>query len=163
MRKLLLPLAVVCLMGLFAQKSSAQAVQIGAQMRASTATAGTGIATPTTYYHQLTWTVSGSVATCSVTLDTSSDNVSWSSGGAIPAQTCTSGGSSSLINVAANYVRINLGTFTGTGSIYISYTGYSNGSSGQGTGFNPAIPGPIGGTTPSTGAFTSVTDTGLSP
>jgi hypothetical protein len=123
---LLLFLAALCLPA----SSYAQAVQITAQMRATAPTTGSGIAVPTTYYHQLTWSVSGTVATCSVTLDSSADNSSWSSGGAIGAQTCTSSGQSSLVNAAANYVRINLGTFTGSGSIYISYIGYSVGSSG---------------------------------
>lgn len=134
MKKILLAALVLVGLSLSAQNASAQAVQISAQMTASAATTGTGIATPTTYYHQVSWTVTGSVATCSLTIDSSSDNSSWSSGGAIPAQTCTGGGVSGLINAAVGYIRINLGTFTCTAgtvcSIRISYIGYSAGISG---------------------------------
>lgn len=127
MRKLFL--AVFLLLGL-GVSASAQSVQIQTGMTATAATTGSGIATPTTYYHQVTWTVSGTVATCSFTIDSSSDNSSWSSGGVIPATTCTSGGVTGLINAAVGYIRINLGTFTGSGKINIQYAGYSAGIGG---------------------------------
>jgi hypothetical protein len=107
------------------------AIQIGAQMTASVATTGNGIATPTTYYHQLSWTLSGPAPTaCTVELDTAPDDSTWTTGGAIPAQTCTSGGQSALFNSASADVRINLATFTGTGTIHISCVGYSSGPAG---------------------------------
>jgi hypothetical protein len=108
---------------------------------------GTGIG-----YHKITWNVSGTVATCTVALDTSVDNVNWSAGGAITGQTCTSNGASSTVNVVANYVRINVTVFSGTGSVNVTWNGYVNNSSV----FNSASPGPIGGTTPNTGAFSSL-------
>jgi hypothetical protein len=125
-------IALVCLgLSLSARNVSAQAVQISTQMSASAATQGSGIATPTTYYHQLMWSLSGPAPTaCTVELDTAPDDSTWTTGGAIPAQTCTSGGQSALFNSASADVRINLSTFTGTGTIHISYVGYSSGPAG---------------------------------
>jgi hypothetical protein len=77
----------------------------------------------------------GSVATCTVELDSAPDDSTWSTGGAIGAQTCTTGGTSGLINANVAWVRINLATFTCTAgstcSIYISYAGYSTTGTSQ--------------------------------
>lgn len=77
-------------------------------------------------YHKLTWSTVGTVSACSVRVDTSSDGLSWSAGGAITAQTCTSSGVSSVANVVANYIRINVTSFTGTGSVVVVWSGYVN-------------------------------------
>jgi hypothetical protein len=134
MNKVLIAILLFFGLSLCARNADAQAVQIGAQMTATAATNGTGIATPTTYYHQLTWTTYGSVATCTLRMDSSPDNSSWTNGGTIAAQTCTSGGSSPLTNTATAYARIDLATFTCTAGstcgINISYIGYSSGPSG---------------------------------
>jgi hypothetical protein len=106
---------------------------------------GTGIG-----YHKLTWNVSGTVATCTVALDTSVDGITWSAGGAITGQTCTSNGTSATTNVVANFVRINVTVFSGTGSVNVTWNGYVN------VPLNPASPGPIGGTTPAAGTFTTL-------
>ncbi|MGC1583771.1 MAG: hypothetical protein WA766_19985, partial [Candidatus Acidiferrales bacterium] len=74
--------------------------------------------------HRLAW--SGSVATlgsCTVSLDTSPDGVTWSVGGLITGQTCTTAGSSSITAGVASYVRINVTAITG-GTVYVGYTGY---------------------------------------
>ena len=95
----------------------------------------TGIA-----YHELTWHVVGSASGCTVALDSSADGITWSAGGAITGQTCTSNGNSSVVNVVANYVRINMTalTISAGGYVNVTWTGYVNspGSSGVG-GFNP--------------------------
>jgi len=87
-------------------------------------------------FHKLTWTVSGTVSTCSVRVDSSSDGVSWGTGDIIAAQTCTSGGASTVANFTVNYVRINVTTLTGGGSINAVYTGYINNPSGGGSGIS---------------------------
>jgi hypothetical protein len=78
--------------------------------------------------HNIKWTTSGTVTTCTFTIDTSADNATWSTGGAVAATTCTAAtGSVTVYNIAvANYVRINLSTLTGGGSITITYTGFTN-------------------------------------
>lgn len=75
-------------------------------------------------YHQITWTTSGTVSTCVVQVDTSSDGSSWTSAGMISGQTCTSAGSSSLTSGVANYVRVNLSTLTGGGEVNVVYQAF---------------------------------------
>lgn len=81
-------------------------------------------------YHKLTWVPTGTVSTCQVSLDTSADNSSWSVGGAITAQTCTSAGASLVVNVNANFVRINVTTISGGGTVFVTWNGYVNNPSG---------------------------------
>lgn len=155
--KKLFTVLLLCLGLVSARKASAQAVQVSSQMRASSATTATGIAIPTTYYHQISWTLIGPAPTaCTITVDGSADNASFSTGSLIPAQTCTSSGTSPLVNGVAAYGRINLSTFTGNGTIFISYVGYSSGPAGvvlSGT----AVP--TGTCTP--GALYTITSTGV--
>jgi hypothetical protein len=82
--------------------------------------------------HNIKWTTSGTVSTCTLTVDSAPDNATWSVGNVIPSTTCTaSSGSVTVYNIAAaNYVRINLSTITGGGSISITYTGYVNSAQG---------------------------------
>ena len=84
---------------------------------------GTAIA-----YHQLTWTVVGTASVCTVALDTSADGITWSAGGAITGQTCTSNGTSTVANVIANYVRINVTALTVTAGsrVNVVWYGYVN-------------------------------------
>jgi hypothetical protein len=82
--------------------------------------AGTAIA-----FHQLTWVKTGTVSTCTVALDTSADGITWSAGGAIAGQTCTSNGQSVITGSIANYVRMNVTTLTGGGTINVTWTGYT--------------------------------------
>lgn len=74
--------------------------------------------------HQLTWRTIGTVSGCSVKLEKSTDNSSWSD--LITAQTCTSTGSATLTSdTTANFIRINTTSFTGTGSIIVTWIGYN--------------------------------------
>ena len=75
-------------------------------------------------YHILSWTVDGTVSSCSVEMDTSADGVSWSLGALIPAQDCHTAGSYSVSNTA-NYLRINLLVLTGGGTVTTTYRGYA--------------------------------------
>jgi hypothetical protein len=128
MKKLFFILLLCFGIGASVRNADAQAVQIQKQMNVTATTTGNGFATPTTFYHQISWTVQGTVATCSFTADSSPDNSSWTTGGVIAATTCTSGGVTSLANAVTNFTRLVLGTFTCTGtcSINISYTGYGS-------------------------------------
>ena len=108
-------------------------------------------------YHQLSWTVSGTVTGCSVTLDSSADGSSWSSGGIITAQTCTTSGNSSVTAGSANYVRVTMASWAGTGSVTVVYKGWVNNPSGGSV--DLSSPGAIGGTTPAAGTFTTLTGT----
>lgn len=76
-------------------------------------------------YHQIAWIPTGSPASCTVTIDSSPDNVSWTSGGIITSQTCTSVGSSAVVNANANYIRINVTALSASTSVSINYTGWS--------------------------------------
>lgn len=91
-----------------------------------------------TQYHQLVWRVSGTVSSCTVALDSSSDGVTWSSGGVISGQTCTSNGSSSVVNSVVNFVRINVTTLTGGGTVTIVYSGYNTNPGGGGSTTGPS-------------------------
>lgn len=75
-------------------------------------------------YHKLTWIPSGTVSSCSVKLDRSADGSSWSD--LIAATSCTTGGMSAITAGTHNYVRITVSTFTGTGSVNVTWTGYIN-------------------------------------
>jgi hypothetical protein len=85
-------------------------------------------------FHKLTWNVSGTASVCTVALDTSSNGTTWSAGGAIAGQTCTSNGTSSTANVSANYVRINMTALTVTAgsSVTVTWDGYTSNPSGGG-------------------------------
>src|SRR5208282_3358505 len=81
-------------------------------------------------WHQITWTTSGTVSTCQIKLQQSADNVNWSD--LIANTTCTSNGQSSATNVVATYVRMNMTTLTGGGSVTVVWTGYINNPTGGG-------------------------------
>lgn len=86
-------------------------------------------------YHQLIWTVTGSPASCTVALDSSTDGVSWSAGGIITNQTCTTNGNSTITGLAqANYVRINVTALSAGGSLNVNYEGWAFNPSGAGNG-----------------------------
>lgn len=98
-------------------------------------------------FHKLTWNVSGTVTTCTVALDSSVDGVTWTPGGVIGGQLCTTNGASTIVNVVSNYVRMNMTAFSGTGSVSVTWNGYVN---------NP----PVGGVTSLTGDGTIITNVG---
>lgn len=112
---------------------------------------GTGVA-----YQKITWSKVGTVTTCGVTVDSSSDGISYSSGGSITSQDCSSNGSSAAVSSNPNYIRITIAnTWVGTGSVTVTWTGYAVNPNGV----DLASPGPIGGTTPSTVKATVVNAT----
>lgn len=89
-------------------------------------------------FHQLTWTKSGTVSTCQVEVDSSSDGVSWNNADVISSQLCTSNGSSAVINSGPyTYIRINVTAISGGGSIFVAYDGYTSNPSGVGFPINP--------------------------
>jgi len=74
--------------------------------------------------HTLAWRPVGTVSTCAIQLDTSPDNVNWTAAGAIASQGCTaSGQATSVQGLNANYVRVNLTTLTGGGTLTVIYSG----------------------------------------
>lgn len=87
---------------------------------------------------RIQWSPVGTVTTCTVAVDTSADNISWTAGGAIAGRACTSAGQFAVSSVVANFVRVNVTAFTGAGSININYIASVSGSVNSGT------PGSIG-------------------
>lgn len=84
-------------------------------------------------YQQLAWTVSGTVASCTLALDTSPDGTTWSAGGAITGQTCTSAGNSSVTAAQAAFVRLTVTALSGSGAtLNATMTGWSYNPSGTG-------------------------------
>lgn len=77
-------------------------------------------------YHIIAWYVTGTVTGCNVTVDSSSNGSSFSTGGVITSQACTSNGTASSSAVTPNYVRLAVTNFTGTGSVTIIIYGYVN-------------------------------------
>lgn len=73
--------------------------------------------------HILEWRPVGTVTTCTVALDTSPDGVTWTPGGAIAGQACTSAGQTNSQPIIANFVRVNVTTLTGGGSLTVVYSG----------------------------------------
>lgn len=73
-------------------------------------------------YEKITWFKTGTVSACQVKLQQSADGLAWSD--LIAVQTCTSTGTSSVAHVVANFVRINVTSFTGTGAVAVTFTGY---------------------------------------
>lgn len=85
-----------------------------------------------TVYEKITWSTSGTVSACTVAVDSSADGSSWSAGGVITGQTCTSSGNSAVVNITANYARINITALSGGGTVTVNYFGYQTNPSGGG-------------------------------
>jgi hypothetical protein len=153
MKLRILGLFSILLFGITAAR--AQSPEINANMSVSAATTGSGIASSTINFHRITWTTTGNPTSCTVALDKSADNSSWTSGGAIGNQTCTNPGDSGNVNIIANYVRIRVSAIAG-GTVNVSYHGYIGALSA-------AAPGPIGATTPSSATFTTIALSGSAP
>lgn len=120
MSKILMKLGLI--LGLSLSAVGQSATQGSTFMTAGTGTPldfrGTAIMT-----HQLIWRPIGNVTSCSVQLDSSNDNVTWTSGGIFTSQTCTSPGQTSQLQVTAPFLRVNVTSFTGTGSLNVTYVG----------------------------------------
>lgn len=118
-------------------------------------------------FHQISWTVSGTVATCTVAVDSSADGISWSAGGIIPAKTCTSNGDSlPQTHVVANFARVNVTAISGAGAqVIVVYTGYTTAAAGGGTVTSVTGTPPItssGGNAPAIGCATCAIGPGAS-
>jgi len=70
-------------------------------------------------YHQLSWNPVGTVTGCSVKLQQSADDSTWSD--LIGAQTCTSAGQSVVTAGTANYIRIDPTTITLTAGSFVVF------------------------------------------
>ena len=92
-------------------------------------------ATAATYWI-LTWTVTGTVSACTVATDSSADRVTWSAGGIVGlTQTCTTTGNIQVGPLSTvNFIRNNVLTFTGSGSVSLTLKGYASNPSGGGGG-----------------------------
>ena len=112
-------------------------------------------------YHQIYW-VPTSASVCTVTIDSSPDNVTWTTGGVISSQVCTSSGNSSVVNTSANYIRVTVQTLTGT-SVKVTYFGWINNPNGGGGGAVNSVFGRTGTVTAQTGDYTAAQVTGAVP
>lgn len=96
-------------------------------VRSTTFTAtgsGTAISTTSVKRHALTWWGAGTVSTCTMKLEQSSDGTTWTD--LIAATSCTTNGTTVAPGaVIVNFVRLTVTTLTGGGSITLLYEGYS--------------------------------------
>lgn len=76
--------------------------------------------------HTLTWTAASTVSSCTVVLQTSPDNVTWSTMAGTASQTCTSSGTYTASGTGAVYVRFNISAFSATGTVSFTYYGYTS-------------------------------------
>src|ERR1039458_3808373 len=77
--------------------------------------------------YTLTWTVTGS-PTCAVTVDSSVNGLSWTTGGIIPSQNCGSTGNTASTDTA-NWVRV-MPTISGSGTVSFTLQGVPFGHGG---------------------------------
>jgi hypothetical protein len=123
-------LSLVALFGLMSLSYKVEGQNIlASQSTTFTATGSSGgvnlVNTPVGY-HKIYWRTQGTVTTCTVALDSSSDGVAWNAGGVITGQTCTSNGTTVYTNSVVNFVRISVTTLTGGGSLIATYVGASD-------------------------------------
>src|SRR6266446_4746820 len=91
----------------------------------SVTTAPAIIENTTIGFHQLSWTVSGTVTTCTVAVDSSPDNITYTPGGIIAGQTCTSNGNSVVTAGSALWIRVNMIALSGAGAtVNVTYKGW---------------------------------------
>lgn len=119
----------VALLWVMAALAQAQVIP-GLQVTSFTAT-GTGTpiyeANTPIVNHQLKWNVFGTVTTCQVKVEQSATGAfAGEQTDLIANQTCTSNGLSAITAGTPNWVRVNVTTFSGSGSVIIGYTGFSN-------------------------------------
>lgn len=73
-------------------------------------------------YNRLSWYLTGTISTCQIKVEKSSNNSSWSD--LISAQTCTTEGVSSVTSGTAGYIRITVTTLSGGGTVTATYMGF---------------------------------------
>ena len=86
-------------------------------------------------WHQIGWTVTGSPASCTVKLQTSPDNTTWTD---LITGTCTTNGQSAIsAQTLAAYVRIDVTALSASSSVQVQYLGWAYnpnpGGGGSGT------------------------------
>jgi len=79
----------------------------------------------------LAWNPAGSLSTCSVQVESSTDGISWGSGDVVASQSCTAVGSASGSFTKA-FVRINVTALSGSGGLNVTLTGTIGGTSSGG-------------------------------
>ncbi len=126
MRKLLVLLTLLASLTI-AQRASAQQYVQSQTYTGTTVPGGQGpmVQNSNVTQHSLTWTVTGTVSSCTVVLQTSSDNITYSTMSGSAAKTCTSSGSYTFSGGAATYVRYNISAFSATGTLQMNYYGYT--------------------------------------
>src|SRR5690242_21496051 len=77
------------------------------------------------------WNPAAALSSCSIEVDSSSDNSTWGSGDVISTQSCTSAGSAAG-SFSSSYVRINVTALSGAG-LNVTLKGYHASSGGGGT------------------------------
>jgi hypothetical protein len=98
-------------------------------------------------YHQIFWTVTGAPAGCTVSIDSAPDGVTWTVGGVIAGQTCTSNGSSAVTGpVTSPYIRLNISALSGGAAptVQLTYEGWAFNPAGSGGGLPVNNPSPTG-------------------
>lgn len=86
-----------------------------------------------THFYRFTWNVTGTVSACTIALDSSPDGTTWTAGGIIAGQACTTNGTFTSGSVTFNYYRINPNaSITGTGSVIMNTSGYATNPAGGG-------------------------------
>ena len=127
--------AILCLM--FAMQAQAQTPYTFQQNTTFTsATSGPAIYNvgSGTAYHYVVISKTGTVSACSFTVDSSPDNVTWTAGGVITSTSCTANGNTAATAGVANWTRVTVSSFTGTGSVQLTYLGYATNPGGGGGG-----------------------------
>lgn len=124
MRRILL--ALVSILGIsvcaHAQINQTATLTTGSKIGTVISEVGSGV-----NVHIVTWNTTGTVSACSVKVQQSADNITFSD--LITSQTCTSsGGPTTSVTGVVNYIRVNATTLTGSGTLTVRYTGLTAGS-----------------------------------
>lgn len=80
------------------------------------------------------WYVTGTVTGCTVTVDSSSDGVTFQTGGLVGTQNCSASNSLTITNNSPNYIQVNPSTIVGSGTVQLVLHGVSTGGGGGGGG-----------------------------
>lgn len=84
-------------------------------------------------YHQVAWAVTNAPASCTFTVDSSVDGVTWTGGGIIGSTSCTAASGSTVITLAnANFIRLDVTALTAASVLTLNYTGWAFNPSGTG-------------------------------
>lgn len=112
------------------------------------------------HFYKFTWNVTGTVSACTIALDSSPDGTTWTAGGIIAGQACTTNGTFTSGSVTFNYYRVNPNaSITGTGSVTMNTSGYAtNPASGTGGGCIATVATLVATCGTTAGTIASVTD-----